>query len=98
MKTFALLPLSFALGLFVSPEVRSQDEPPIEEDLTRLFHQIREDLRTIDRLLLESGQEGEAAERAANAVEGMRRLLEETRTKQRAVVEGIDEVLRKAPT
>jgi hypothetical protein len=97
-KTLALVPLSFALSLFAAPGARSQEEPPIEEELTKLFRQIREDLREIDRLLLEAGGEGEAARRAAGAVEGMRRLLEDTRTKQRAVVEGIDEVLRKAPT
>lgn len=85
--------------LLLAPAAFAQEpEEAVREDLTRLFDQVHKDLQEIDRLLLEAGDDREAAEKSAEAVEGMKKILERVQGHGRSAVKSIEEILRKAPT
>ncbi len=85
--------------LLLAPAASPQEpEEEVREDLTRLFDQVHKDLREIDRLLLEAGDDREAGEKSADAVAGMKKILERVRGRGESAVKAIEEILRKAPT
>ena len=99
MNAFWIAASLFFLPPLPSPAAAQEPHGEgIQDELTRLFRQVEKDLREIDRLLLEAGRERDAAGKSAEAVEGMKKILDEATQKSRAVSGAIDEILRKAPT
>ncbi|MGH7152278.1 MAG: hypothetical protein ACREIU_16355 [Planctomycetota bacterium] len=85
--------------LLLAPAASPQEpEEEVREDLTRLFDQVHRDLKEIDRLLLEAGNDREAAEKSADAAAGIKKILERVQGHGSSAVKAIDEILRKAPT
>ena len=89
-------PMMF-LPLLLAFPAAAQEEG-VRDELTRLFDQVHKDLKEIDRLLLDAGKERDAAEKSAEAISGMRKILEQAQGRERSVVQAIEEILRKAPT
>jgi HEPN domain-containing protein len=95
----ARIPTLFLPFLLLAPAASPQEpEEGVKEDLTRLFDQVHKDLKEIDRLLLEAGNGREAAEKSAEALAGMKKLLERVQGHGSSAVKSIEEILRKAPT